>query len=72
MSIKGKLLPLFFQLRPDCEQFYQKEIVKVLKQPNLKSITVSERRLIQYDKKISAACSGGFLIVTRLLFIMHQ
>ena len=50
MLIKGKQLALFFKLRLDFEQFYQKEIVKVLKQINSKSTTVLKRRLIQYVK----------------------
>ena len=72
MSIKGKPLTLFFKLQPDFERFYQKEIVKVLKQPNSKSITVLKRKLIQYDKKIGVAFSGGFVIVICPLFIMHH
>ena len=62
MSIKGKPLVLFFKLRLDFKQFHQKEKVKVVKQPNSKSITVLKRRYIQYDKKIGVACSSGFVI----------
>ena len=61
MSIKEKPLTLFFQLRPYFEQFYEKEIVKVLKQPNSKSITVLKRRLIQYDKKLASRAAAAAL-----------
>ena len=58
-SIKGKPLTSFFQLRPVFKQFYQKEIVKVLKQPNSKSITVLKRTLIQYDKKLALRAAAA-------------
>ena len=47
-----KPLALFFILRPDFEQFFQKETIKALKQPNSESITVLKRGLIQYDKRL--------------------
>ena len=58
-SIKGKPLTLFFKLRPDFEQFYQKEIVKVFKQPISKSITVLKRRLVQYDKRLALRAAAA-------------
>ena len=42
-----------------CEKIYQKESVKVLKQPNSKSITVLKRRLIQYDKKLTLRAAAA-------------
>ena len=46
-SIEGKpsALFFFFKLRLDFKQFYQKVMVKGLKQPNSKSITVLKRRM---------------------------
>ena len=60
-SIKGKPLALFFKLRLDLEQFYQKRNCE--SQPNSKSITVLKRRLIQYDekKKQTVACCGDLI-----------
>ena len=42
-----KPVNIAFRIATDFEQFYQKEIVKVLEQPNSNSITVLKRRLIQ-------------------------
>ena len=39
--------------------FTKKEIVKVLKQLNSKSITVLKRRLIQYDKKLALRAAAA-------------
>ena len=70
ISIFKHYFIIFFNFRRDFEQFYQKEMVKVLKQPNSKSITVLREDFIQHDKKIKigAEWSGGFMIVIQLLF----
>ena len=44
MDVNQRKADNIVRFRPDFEQFYQKEIVSNLKQPNSKSVTVLKRR----------------------------